>query len=496
MTSADVIVVGAGTAGCVVAARLARAGRSVIVLEAGPDYGPSPAGWPADLLDAASLPTSHDWGFHGFGAGGRRLEYERAKVVGGCSSHNGCTQTAGWGPDYDRWPAENGVGWSAAELGPLFDRVAGDMAFQHYAPHEVQPFHRAFLEACAASGLPLVDDFGDLDGAQGAGCPPANAVDGVRRNTSFSYLDDARSQPGFTIIDRAEVTRVLLEGDRATHVEYVRDGSTSTVRGNEIVLCAGAYGSPVVLQRSGIGDPDRLRAAGIEPLVALPGVGRNLHDHPAAQIVLPATALLRDRLEEFGRQRWLPEEQSVAKLRSPRSRGPYDLHVYPWVEADDGGWSCVFPVGLLTPRSRGSVSVVSGELGDQPVIDSAFFSDADGDDIAAVRFGIRWTLDLLSHKRMSELVGPPSTGTPSRKTSDDELDAWIRASHTHYWHPAGTCRLGAAGDPLAVVDHQARVLGVRGLRVADASLFPEIPRATPAWPTAVAGERVAQLMLG
>ncbi len=497
---ADVIVAGGGTSGCVVAARLAATGKSVVLIEAGPDYGPRGGEWPADLLAAATLPTSHDWGYAGPGASGHTLTHDRAKVIGGCSTHNGCSQMMGWAGDYDAW-SRHSPGWSAQELRPLIEVAARQLQIRHYAPEEIQPFQREFLLACAAAGLTIADDFIDLDDGAGAGCPPVNIDAGTRINAAFGYLDDVRSLPNVTVLANATVDRVLLTDGSATGLAAVgvscrQEGRSVTVRGQEVVLAAGAYGSPAILQRSGIGDREQLLAAGVTPLVDLPGVGRNLHDHPAAQLEFLGSPALSDQLAGFAESRWLPEEQAVAKFRSPTADGPYDIHVYPWVEPDanPSGWKCVFPVALVTPRSRGLVTITSTDPEQAPVIDPAYFSDAGRADLGAVRAGVRWTQLLITTPGLAELLGPQLAG-PTDSVSDAELDEWILNDHAHYWHPAGSCRMGPVDDPRSVVDFAGRVHGVPGLRVADASVFPDIPRSTPALPTVIVGERIARFML-
>src|SRR5439155_14703377 len=184
---ADAIVVGGGTAGCVIAGRLVEAGLRVTLLEAGPDYGRVDSGrWPEDLLRvSASLPLHHDWGYSGRGAGGQQLAFERARVIGGCSSHNGCGLSVGWRGDYDRWAASGCPGWSSDELGPAFRRAEQRMRVQRFDSDGVQPFQRAFLESAVAAGIPETDDLGDLDGEIGCGTELVNIVAGIRWNAAF-----------------------------------------------------------------------------------------------------------------------------------------------------------------------------------------------------------------------------------------------------------------------------------------------------------------------
>ena len=495
--AAEVVVVGGGTSGCVVAGRLAAAGVSVLLIEAGPDYGPHGGWWPEDLLAAASLPTSHDWGFQGAGAGGQALDHDRARVIGGCSAHNGCTQSVGWAGDYDAWAPAGPSGWTADELGGTFAKAAEAMSVRAYLDEEVQPFHRAFLAGCSPLGMAVDHDFLDLRAGEGAGCPPVNIVDGVRINSAFAYLDPVRGLPHLRILAEAHVSRLLIRNGRATGVELLHQGELHTVSAVEVVLAAGAYGSPAILQRSGVGDVDVLSELGVEPVHRLLGVGRNLHDHPAVQLEFAGSARLTDELQGFARSHWVPEEQSVAKLRSPESDGPYDLHIYPWVAPPEGEarqWRCVIPVGLLTPRSRGQLRITSAAPLDPPIIDPGYFSDLEGADLRAIRFGVRWANDLVQSAQLRPLLGAMTSGLEASAT-DNEVDRWTRDAHAHYWHPAGTCRMGEPTNPAAVVDRSGRVHGLDALRVADASIFPAIPRATPALPTVVVGERVAHFMI-
>ncbi|UNB55325.1 GMC family oxidoreductase [Mycolicibacterium sp. YH-1] len=495
--SAEFLVVGGGTAGCVVAARLLSAGHQVTLLEAGPDHGTLAAGnWPADLLDAAALPVqTHDWGYSGVGAGGQPLAFERAKVMGGCSSHNGCTQTVGWAGDYDGWAADSCPGWDAASLREDFDRAGATLRLRQYSEDEIQPFHRGFIGLCVEAGLPYRHDLHQLDGRRGVGCAPVNSLDGVRFNTSFAYLDDLRSHPRLTVVDRATVDTLIVEGSAVRGARYLREGRVLTIRVDHVVLCAGAFGSPEILLRTGIGPADHLSGLGIPVLLDRPGVGSNLHEHPTVQLEYAATAGLADALTEFASTQWLPEEQTIAKLTSPFSDGPFDLHVYPWVEPDrtiESGWRVVFPISQLRPRSRGSVRLRSADPMVRAVIDPGFLTDPEGADIGSLRFGLEWVMTHVVAKMTGRILERPLHDLAEHR----DVDAWIRGHHTHYWHPAGSCRMGSSADPMSVVRHDGGVIGLDGLAVADASIFPTIPRATPALPTVVVAERVSRFLLG
>lgn len=496
---ASTVVVGGGTAGAALAARLVEAGDEVLLLEAGPDYGPRSGGrWPAPLLDALRLPLTHDWGYDsGDTYSDRTVEFGRARVIGGCSSHNGCAAIWGSRLDYDGWRDAGNEGWGTEDLLPLFRRASEQLRVRIFEPDQMTPFHGGFLEAAEAAGIPRVHDLNDLDQDEGAGPNPANISDGVRWNTAIAYLDPVRGDRRLRVIGDALVDRVVVEGGRCRGVSIAVRGEARVVGADRVVLAGGTYGSPAVLQRSGIGDPADLTRAGIRTVHALPGVGGNLHDHPAIYHVLEGTAELRAQTEAFARQRWAPDEQAIAKVRSSRCARAFDLHVFTYCRPDTQGvegWRWVLQIACLTPRSRGRLAVRSADPEAGPVIDHRYLSDPAGEDVGVLVDGLRITRRIAAHPAYARLVGgerAPGAGIESQ----EQLEAYARATCEHYFHPVGTCKMAPSGDDRAVVDHRAAVHGLQSLFVADCSIMPVVPRANTNIPAAVVGEKVASLLV-
>ena len=490
--SCDVVVLGGGTAGCVVAGRLAaESDAEVVVLEAGPDYGPRDSGdWPADLLDGGALVSSHSWGYDTGGLHPLRgtLELPRARVIGGCSAHNGCIAAVGCAEDYDGWARIAGdARWSAEALRPLFARALVRLRVRYYGEDEVGPFHRACLDAAAALGLPRADDLGDLDGGIGFGIEPVNVDGGVRVNTAFAYLDPARSRPSLRVVDRALCDRLVPAAD-GVEVIARRDGGALRVHGQVAVLAAGSYGSPAVLLRSGIGDPAVLAPHGIRVLHDLRGVGRNLHDHPLVELDFAGTDRLREALAEAVAERFVPEEQTLGKLRSSRASGPYDLHLVPVAASEHSllAGRTILAVGAMEPRSRGRLTLASADPDVAPVMDHGYL--ADPHDVAVLLEGSERARELAATEPLRSLVG-------DELVSDLDLEDALRRTHVHYYHPVGTCALGPAADELAVCDARGRLHGLDRVVVADCSLMPVLPRANTNVPAVVIGERIADELL-
>ncbi|HET9408789.1 MAG TPA: FAD-dependent oxidoreductase [Candidatus Sulfotelmatobacter sp.] len=486
----DILVVGGGTAGSVIAARLVeRTDARVTLLEAGPDPGPFQSGrWPRDLLDSNRIGTSHDWGYAGPAADGRTLAMGRARVVGGCSSHNGCTQSIGWRGDYDKWSITS-PRWSAERLVSFLPDVVTRLKIRQPARTELQPLQEAFLDACVRVGIPHSDDLLDLDAGAAVSISPVNIHGSTRWNAAFAYLDPVRNSSRLEIIEHATVERVLISGDKAVGAAANIAGIRQQLFADKIVLCAGAYGSPEILLRSGIGPTDQLGALGVPIAIALDGVGANLHDHPVQTRTFAASADLARLLNLAGP---IPDEQAVAKIASgcDPERAPYDLHLFPWTERNPDsptGWSVTLPVGLLRPASRGRLTLRSSDPGVRALPDHSFLREASD----ATRL-------LAALPLVEELIRVLPLGPELSIPPRGDLEQWLRHNHSHYWHPAGTCAMGSNPtdrDRPAVVDHRGQVHGCKGLFVCDASIFPNLPRATPALPVVLAAEQIATSLL-
>jgi choline dehydrogenase len=480
-TRVDTLIIGGGTTGAALAGLLAeRSDESILVLESGPDFGPYAGGrWPSDVLDATWLATSHQLGYGSDdGYRGRRVEFQRAAMIGGCSSHNGCAAIWGSRLDYDALAAGGLAGWSRAEVEPLLRAAAERMRVRIPAEHELAPFHRAALASLMALGVPRVHDLNDLDADTGVAPSPANIADGVRWNAALAYLDPVRERPALRICGDTPVERLLVRGGRVRGA-VVRGPGEPVVEAGRVIVCAGAYDSPALLLRSGLGPADDLTAVGIPVVADLPGVGANLHDHPAMELGFAGTPELRALCAEHAASgAFAPVEGVIAKLRSSVCAAEgFDLHVYPVGGVVPGGFEFWVPVACMTPRSRGRVRVAAGSPA--PEIDHAYCSDADGHDHAVLRDGVEIARSLARQGPFADLLGDefgPTAGLGAREAVD--------AVVAHYYHPAGTCAMGA------VVDERLRVHGVDGLFVADCSVFPTVPRANTCMPAVLVAHRL------
>jgi choline dehydrogenase len=496
----DVIVVGGGTAGATLAGLLAASGQvRVLLLEAGPDYGPREAGgWPADLLDARRLPESHGWGYRDLAHRSHQVstEFDRAKVIGGCSAHNGCVALSGTRADYALWAQQAGPDWAWDSVAPAFSRAKQRLGVTTPALERVQPFQRTFISAAHQSGIALSPDLDDPDEAEGVGASPVNIVTGVRWNSSFAYLDPVRAGPRLRIRANTLMSRVLVDHGRAVGVEIVAGGRTETIHADLVVLASGAYASPAILLRSGIGDPADLAAAGIDPLHDLAGVGRGLTDHPMCTLDYAPSEELEQRMAEAeaAAGSWIPDEQAIAKVQLPGRPEPVAVHLFAWTPMGPGGpgrRAYRLAVSLMAPKSSGWVRLRDADPSTPPVIDHGYLTDPDGSDRHDLAVAVRIGRDVMRHlietgALLNEVVAIPD--------DDASLEKHVEAHVSSYFHPASSCRMGT--DELAVVDSAGRVRGLDGLRVCDASIFPTLPRANTNLPAAMVAEHLAGSIMG
>ena len=463
----DVLVVGGGTAGCVLAARLSESpDRRVCLVEAGPDYGPLEEGrWPADLLDARDLARSHLWS-----AGGEDGRSLGGRVLGGSSSVNACMVVAGTAADYDEW----GRGWSFADVRPFLDRARSELRAAPANTDRPTAYQRAFLDAAQAAGHPRVDP-DDLATPVGVGPYPANVADGRRWNASFAYLDPARGRPNLSVVADTLVDRVVFEGLRAKGVLTV-DGRE--LEAEHVLLTAGAYFTPAILVRSGIGPEAELGRLGIAVREALP-VGERLLDHCGTDVSFDVSAGLQSETEGEAAEREIFASHVVLKAASTAcAPGSWDLHLVPWISRlEDGRFRGYVIVFHMKPLSSGSVRLASTDPAEPPLVERGFLTREE--DLGPLLEGIELARAIAAQEPLHGLLDAevaPGAVDPAE---------FVRTTIRNYFHPAGTCPLGT------VADAHGRVFGTEGLYVADASFMPTIPRANTNLTTAAIAEKIA-----
>nr|BFD87708.1 GMC family oxidoreductase [Streptomyces sp. Xyl84] len=487
----DVVILGGGVAGCVLAARLSEdPGRSVCLVEAGPDYGPRERDWPEKVRNARALPRDDVWERH------TAFYRIRARVLGGSSCINGCWNTWGSPADHAEWVRAGGERWSVPAMDPYRRRAVERMGLRAVPDRELSAWSEGALDAARRLGYAEVD-MGSAEGGPGRGRPLLNAVDGLRRNAAFAYLDPAtRARPNLTVLSGALVDRLTVRGGRVHGVRVHTDGGPATLTAGTYVLAAGTFGSPAVLLRSGLGPAAHLAENGIRCEADLPGVGANLSDQPGVFLPLSPTAALNAALAAKEAAGELYVSRMLVRAASERCpEGAWDLHLLPTAgpplfgKLPPGEYEAGVSAFLLKPVSRGRVRLRSADPADPPEIDPAFLTDPDGHDVAVLRSGLEKAAELAA--ALGSLAGPPAGGgVPARELSDADLRERVGT----YWHPVGTCAMGPQDDPLAVVDGEGRVRGVADLRIADASVLPTVPAANTQLPVLAAAEMLADAL--
>jgi choline dehydrogenase len=497
----DVLIVGGGTAGAALAGIVARdTDLNVVLLEAGPDYGPFTGGrWPRELLDARRFGLTHDWGYGGLlrPEHTKARAFERGRVLGGSSSHNGCIVRLGHRRDYDHWAELGNDGWGWDAVAPAFARAMRAMRVRQPEVAEATPFQAAFIHSAFASGIPRVDDLNDPDEVRGVSLAPVNIDHGVRWNAAFAYLDPVRERPNLRIIGDALVDRVELQAGRAVAVEAIIDGLRMRIPAERIVLAGGAYGSPAIMLRSGIGPADELAALGITPLHPLLGVGRRLTDHVTIPMLYWGSEELDRAMDEFEATGWLPDEQALGKTRSSHCTEAFDLHLYTLSrrDAETGRWFYHLAAANMTPQSYGSVRLTAADPHAPLVVDHGYLSDPDDEDLAVLGDGLEIVQEIVATSPLANLLASERRAGAGHISRTD-APAFIRRHVGIDYHPACTCRMGPASDETAVVDPTGKVHGLDDLYICDASIFPTLMRANTNLPAAMVAEKLAGVIRG
>lgn len=527
---ADYVIVGAGSAGCAIAYRLAEAGKQVLVIE----YGGSDIGPLIQMPAALSYPMNmkqYDWGMKSEPEphlNGRQLVTPRGKVIGGSSSINGMIYVRGHACDYDHWAESGAHGWAYADVLPYFKRMehwhdsghGGDPAWRGLdGPLHVtrgprkNPLTRAFVEAGRQAGYQVTDDY---NGEQQEGFGPFDATiyKGYRWSAATAYLRPALKRPNCTIT-RALARRIIIEDGRATGVEVSRGSKIEVIKANkEVIIAASSLNSPKLLMLSGIGPAKHLAEHGIEVVADRPGVGQNLQDHLELYIQQAATkpVTLFQYWNLRGKARigaeWLlwktglgssNQFESCGFIRSKAGVKYPDIqfHFLPIAVSYDGkvapeGHGFQAHVGPMRSKSRGQVTLRSADPADLPKIEFNYMSHPE--DWEDFRTCIRLTREIFAQPAFDEYRGHEIQPGDAAQ-SDDELDAFIREHAESAYHPCGTCKMGDRNDPMAVVDPATRVIGVEGLRVADSSIFQQVTNGNTNGPSLMVGEKAADHIL-
>ena len=528
---ADYVIVGAGSAGCALAYRLSEAGASVLVVE----YGGSDAGPLIQMPGALSFPMNmkrYDWGYRSEPEphlGGRRLACPRGKVIGGSSSINGMVYVRGHAKDFDTWESMGASGWSYADVLPYYKRMetwdpaghGGDASWRGSdGPLHVtrgkrdNPLVQAFVQAGRQAGYQLTEDY---NGQQQEGFGPMEHTihKGARWSAAKAYLRPALQRENCNLI-RGLAHKIVFSGRRAVGVELLAGGGLKTVRAKkEVILASSSINSPKLLMLSGIGPAAHLSAHGIQIVADRPGVGQNLQDHLEVYIQMAASqpVSLFKYWNLLGKARvglqWAltrsgpgasNQFESAGFIRSAAGVEYPDLqfHFLPIAVRYDGqaaseGHGFQAHIGPMRSPSRGAVTLRSAKPEDSPKITFNYMSTEK--DWIDFRRGIRLTREIFAQEAFRPFVKHEIQPGVELQT-DAQIDGFIRAHAESAYHPCGTCKMGAVDDPLAVVDPQTNVIGVKGLRVVDSSIFPQITNGNLNGPSIMVGEKASDLILG
>ncbi len=493
----DLIIVGAGSAGCAISARASEdPNRTVLLLEAGPDY-PDPTTLPFDLINSHNNSyTDHDWHLHHQPVQGREVPFPRGRVVGGSSAVNTTIALRGVPEDYDEWAGLGNGEWAWRKVLPAFNRLerdldfgnrsyhgdAGPISIRRYPDAELLPQHAAFLDTARDLSYANCEDHNDPDGA-GAGPQPMNKLGRLRVSCAIGYLAPARARPNLTIRANTLVRRLIVTGDRCTGVEIEHgDGTIEILSARTTVLAAGALMSPAILMRSGLGPRDHLQAHGITVLRDIAGVGQNLCDHPAIAVV----ARVRDKaiLNPDA-----PLIQTILRYTAAGSDKRNDLQIELLSFAGRSRDSFAIAAVLEYVYGRGEVRLASADPHAPPIVDNRFCEDER--DTGRLVSGFRDAIRFADHGALAGMIEAVTFPDPGRVTDASLRDLCRKFAGSGY-HPCGTVKMGPRSDPGAVVDQYGCCHTIANLVVADASIMPFVPRANTNLTSIMIGEMVGE----